>query len=813
MPRTKKKISCYHCNDSCEDETIQLDGHSFCCTGCSTVFQLLQDVGLDNTYSNGPLGIKPEFRNETTLAYLDNEEVKQSLLDYSDGKLARIIFELPAIHCSACVYLLERLERLNKGVKLCEVNFPNKTANVLFNEKEISLKELVMLLHSIGYAPDLSLAKSSKTGKSSTPDKALLYKIGVAGFCFGNIMLLSFPDYLVEGFDLEHKWSTLFNYMNLALSLPVLFYAASDYLRSAFKGLKAKHINMDVPVSIGILAIFSRSAFDIISGVGPGFLDSLAGFVFFLLIGKWYQAKTYSGLSFERDYKSFFPMAVNRIGTDGEVNAIMIKHLLKGDEIQIHNNELIPCDCELLSNKAAVDYSFVTGEAAPARKSIGNRIYAGGRNRGSVILLRVLKPVSSSYLTSLWNSSDSTLKDDKPPLLGFSNKVASWFSAAVLSVAAITAVYWLIVDQTNWLNTTTAVLIIACPCALALSIPFTYGSILRHFGRHGFFVRSVEAVAKLGQINKVVFDKTGTITIREKDSVHFAGLQLTDEQLTALVNVARQSLHPLSKTFASTYPKTEQFPVIGFVENAGVGIYGMVNGVLVELRNPNSLSESEKSQFDSWKSPMQRMGRTAVLVDGRLCARVEFSTTYRAGLKKVVQSIRQKHDLHLLSGDNPTEQVVLANPTVAGFNRANMMFEMNPYEKKAWIEKEQSSGKSKVLMIGDGLNDAGALQEAYFGISIAEDNSQFTPASDGILTASSFRKIPEFISISQQSKWIVLTAFALSLLYNIVGVSIAVQGLLSPVIAAILMPLSSVTIVLFTTISSSLLVKYRLNKM
>ncbi|MGB1318923.1 MAG: heavy metal translocating P-type ATPase, partial [Flavobacteriales bacterium] len=401
------------------------------------------------------------------------------LLDFSDGKLGRISFELPAIHCSACVYLLERLERLNPGVKQSEVNFPKKTANILFDQSVISLKELVLLLHSIGYAPNLNLAKSGEKEQKPTTDKALLYRIGVAGFCFGNIMLLSFPEYLIGGQALDSKWSVLFNYLNLALAIPVVLFAGRDYLLSAYKGLKVRHVNMDVPVSIGILAIFGRSAYDILAGVGPGFLDSLAGFVFFLLIGKWYQAKTYSGLSFERDYKSFFPIAVNRIGADGQVNAIMIKHLLKGDEIQIHNDELIPCDCELISEKASIDYSFVTGEAAPSSKAIGDKIYAGGKNRGSVIRLQVLKPVSSSYLTSLWNNSDGNKTDEQPPLLNFSNRIASWFSAAVLSIAFITAVYWLTFDPTNWLNTTTAVLIIACPCALALSIPFTYGSILR----------------------------------------------------------------------------------------------------------------------------------------------------------------------------------------------------------------------------------------------------------------------------------------------------------------------------------------------
>ncbi len=178
MSSIKEKTTCFHCSDECTDETIHLDGHSFCCNGCSTVYQLLQDVGLEDTYANGPLGIRPDEAKHHELNYLDNEEVKESLLDFTEGKLGRISFELPAIHCSACVFLLERLERLNSGVRQCEVNFPKKTANILFDQTQISLKELVLLLHSIGYAPNLNLVKSSEKESGPSTNKDLLYKMG-----------------------------------------------------------------------------------------------------------------------------------------------------------------------------------------------------------------------------------------------------------------------------------------------------------------------------------------------------------------------------------------------------------------------------------------------------------------------------------------------------------------------------------------------------------------------------------------------------------------------------------------------------------
>jgi Cu+-exporting ATPase len=308
----------------------------------------------------------------------------------------------------------------------------------------------------------------------------------------------------------------------------------------------------------------------------------------------------------------------------------------------------------------------------------------------------------------------------------------------------------------------------------------------------------------------VVFDKTGTITIRQKGSVVFSGNEIYAEQLLALVNVARQSLHSLSKTFASAHHKIGQEQVVGFTENPGTGVYGMVNGLAVELKNPKHLTEEEQVRFNAWNPENPGMGRTAVLVNGKLYARLDFVTSYRDGLKSVVSKLKNAFGLSLLSGDNDTEASALSNELIAGFDFKEMHFEMDPHQKRGWVEQKQSDSETKVLMVGDGLNDAGALREAHFGVSIAEDNSQFTPASDGILTASSFQKLPELIELSQKARSVVIGAFVLSLLYNVIGISVAVQGLLSPVMAAILMPLSSVSIVVFTTVATTIISKRKL---
>lgn len=789
------KVCCHHCGDDCPNDSHQLDGKSFCCAGCLTVYQLIKTNDLGAFYANGAVGQKGSTVSESDLDFLDDPAVLSAFLKFSDDKYGRVDLKIPSIHCSSCVYLLERLPKLNSGVKRSEVNFPKKTLSILFDQHQIPLKELVALLIRIGFDPELDLAKLDEKKENPRTDRNLLYKLGVAGFCFGNIMLFSFPEYL-SGLGLDHSYAKFFNWINLVLAIPVLFYSASDYLMSAFKGLRIGRVNMDVPVSLGILAIFIRSTIDIVGGAGPGFMDSLSGFVFFLLIGKWYQAKTYSALSFERDYKSFFPIAVRKFSEFGQPTSTLIKDLKKDDEIQIRNGELIPADAILISDSAKIDYSFVTGEADPISLFKGGQVFAGGRQRGSMIKLKVLKPVSSSYLTSLWSQGQNDHENKVDQLSDLSDRVAGYFSLAVVSIAVITAVYWGINDPSKWLNAVSSVLIIACPCALALSIPFTYGTLMRFFGRNGLYVRSIRSIGTLAGVDLAVFDKTGTITIKN-DQSEFEG-DLSENELVAVVNLARQSTHPLSRNLAEAHPDLPELKVVDYQEEAGVGLSGMVGHLSIKLGKPEFVGATEDENSNSGFS---------VGIEGLPKGRFQFGNHYRPGLRNVISKLNESMPVSVISGDNDSEERELRS--IFG-KQADLRFKMDPHEKRTWIGDRQKEGKH-VMMIGDGLNDSGALKEAEFGVSVADDVHQFTPASDAILQADSFEKLPAFHLLSKDGRTIVKAAFALSLIYNIVGVSVAVQGILTPIFAAIFMPLSSVTIVLFTSLASSMASRSRLS--
>jgi len=791
---------CYHCDDSCEEEIVVADGHSFCCNGCKTVYQLLSENGLNQYYSQNPSpGSKAEESDLNLLAFLDNPEVQDAFYSFQDGTNARVTFKVPIIHCSSCVFVLEHLPKLNPAIKQAQVNFPQKTASIFFDQSQLSLRQLVELLIQIGYRPELDLSKLDKQGEEQTSDRSLLIKLGVAGFCFGNIMMFSFPEYLGSRLRPDEQFMVFFNYLNFILALPVLLYAGADYLRSAAKGLSIGKINMDVPIAIGMLAIFIRSTYDIFSGTGTGYMDSLSGFVFFLLIGKWYQAKTYSSLAFERDYRSFFPIAVKRILTKGDSDMALIKDLEKGDVIEVKNAELIPADSLVLKGNARIDYSFVTGESEPVKINEGERIYAGGKQKGALLTLQVIKPVSSSYLTSLWNAQTTEKEYGYHSLKEFSDKVATWFSLAVLIVATATGIYWWVVDPSIWMNAVSSVLIIACPCALALSIPFTFGSMIRYFGRNGLFVNAAESIDRMGRVTDIVFDKTGTITVKDNRSVGYVGDELTKDEWSALITLASQSGHPLSTTIAEKYAdQTVNTLVDSYYEEVGKGISGTVSGLDVALGNHEKVG---------WSGADSGINETRVYasVSGIAKGFFRFANQYRNGVEEVVGQLAHHHTLHLLSGDNDSEAKHLASI----FNSQNLHFNLKPDDKQKWILSKAAEDR-KVMMVGDGLNDAGALKESFFGISVADDVHQFTPASDAILHSKAFGQLPAFVELAAMSRKVVWAAFAISLSYNIIGMSVAVQGILSPIFAAILMPLSSVSIVLFTTITSGLMARMKL---
>ncbi|MDZ7626141.1 MAG: heavy metal translocating P-type ATPase metal-binding domain-containing protein [Ignavibacteriaceae bacterium] len=307
--KTETILSCYHCGDECKDDSIKIDEKLFCCNGCKTVYEILDQNKLCNYYNlEQTPGISPNFNFGNRFDYLDDPSTIQKILDFQDENISKATFHIPQMHCSSCIWLLENLYKLNNAVTHSQVDFLKKELNVTFIQSRISLKELVKLLTSIGYEPQI-LLESVEQKRENRASQTLHLRIGVAGFCFLNVMVFSFPEYL--GIDVTDSFlKNFFVTLNFILSLPVVFFSGWEYFGSALKGLRKKIINIDFPISLGILALFGRSIYEALSQTGAGYFDSLTGLIFLLLVGKFFQEKTYSYLNFERNYKSFFPLSV-----------------------------------------------------------------------------------------------------------------------------------------------------------------------------------------------------------------------------------------------------------------------------------------------------------------------------------------------------------------------------------------------------------------------------------------------------------------------------------------------------------------------
>lgn len=790
-----EKTSCSHCGEPSEPRVNS--SLSFCCQGCETVYHLLADNNLCTYYTldDSPGTTIKSGLERKRFDYLIDKEVQEKLIDFKNSEIASASFYVPNIHCTSCVWLLENLQNLNNGILQGTVNFLKRRLTLVFDTNKTDLRSIVELLTTIGYEPNLKLNQLEEKEQQSIP-RGLWLKLGVAGFCFGNIMLFSFPEYLSMSIsDSVGTFKIFFGALNILLAIPVLLYSSSDYLKSAWAAISQNGINLDVPISIGIIALFGRSLYEILSGTGAGYFDSFAGFIFFLLIGKIVQKKTFEGLSFDRDYKSYLPISVLKL-INGIEQSVSVKTLTIGDEIVIRNNELIPCDSILQSDSSIIDYSFITGESTPVTKMHGDLIFAGGKIMGTQSKMMISKKVEHSYLTQLWEN-DGIKSNEQREYKPLADRISPYFTISVIGIALISCLVWLYIEPSKAFTIFTAVLIVACPCALALSAPFTFGSATNILSLNGLFLKNVDGIENLGSTDTIVFDKTGTLTNSEKAEINFVGEPLSEQDKKLIYASTKSSTHPYSKRISDYLNETNfEYNNLDFIEEIkGKGIHASYKGVVIHIGSKSFIKEYLGLNVYSSEKIASHVH---VVINYIYKGCFEFNNKLRNGIEGLIRILRKEFELYLISGDNEKD----ASRLSPLFEKTNTMhFNQSPRQKLDFVESI-AANKRNVLMIGDGLNDAGALKKSHFGIALSDKTSSFSPACDAILDGNELKNFNKIIDFSKASISIVNISFGLSLLYNITGLSFAVTGHLSPLVAAILMPLSSITIMAFTTFAT-----------
>lgn len=778
-------MNCYHCGDKIVGNPIEYNEKNFCCNGCKQVFSILSENGLTNFYTmNEGSGVKPTEETTKKYAALDIEELKEEFINFKNDKIYKVTFFLPAIHCSSCIYLLENLKKLNPNIIDSEANFTARTLQLTL-KIDAALSSIAYLLDSIGYRPELRPKTKEDANKH---DKKLLIQLGVAGFAFGSVMLWTFPEYLGldETFEPFRNFSS---YLTLLVSIPVLLYSASGYLSSAYTAIKSRQLNLDIPIAIGILVLFIKSTVSILLHEGPGYMDSFTGFVFFLLIGKWFQAKTYRSMAFDNDPKAYFPLGIHRLESNNQEKMVLIDDLKEDDHIRIYNEEIVPCDILLTTEKAVINTSFITGESELINMKKGDRIYAGSRLIGSSILGRVERTTSRSKFASIWNSK--TNKKDTDFTKINEDKLTKYFLFSVLIIALIGGATWAFIDVNRVVEIVTAILVVACPCALALSYPFVYGNALRKLGKSGLYFKTSQEIQKLPHLTTLIFDKTGTLTKDKTTGIVFSN-ELSQFEIDLVYSLTKQSTHPYSKSITQSLSNQvkEGVVITDFKELSGKGISGQ------DYRGNSIVLGS--SQFVGIEDASTESG-SYLMINNEFKGKFTFKTQLRNNVIETIQQLRKKYKLHLLSGDNRQDETLFApvkNDIALNFNKS-------PLEKKEIVEKLKNKNEV-VAFIGDGLNDSEALLAANLAISVADDVFRFTPSCDAIIEGNKIDQLPKFLAFGDYTSTILKVCMIFSLVYNIIGMTFALLGYVTPLFAAILMPLSSISIVFLSTASIQL---------
>ena len=540
-----QRLKCYHCGNPILENNIKKEGKDFCCLGCATVYEIIQQQELSAFYTHFPeKGVTPK-QNKQPYAFLEDKELWKQWVHFQDGTTISVSLFIPNIHCSACIWILEHLDQIDAAILHSHVTFSKRMLHLVFDEQKKSMLDIARLLDQLGYSPDFSLEGQKQTKKKKR-NKTIWLKIGISGFAFGNTMFLALATYFEQHEPWLDQLRPWFDSIMFALSIPVVFYAAQDYFINSIKSIRRRLWSLDIPIALGISVLFIKSTHAAFIAHELPYFDSLTGLVFFLLLGQYMQQSIYSASDFEHEYASFFPIGVTVINGGRADQIVPVGALNKGDRMFLRPEEIIPVDGVVKEHNIHVDYSFVTGESDVVLKKKGDSVYAGGRIKEHGALINVIKTMDESFLLQLWKQ-DLAQKNTSEEVPTFSDKISRYFTPIILLISASAGISWLFIEPSKAIEVVVAVLIVACPCALALSSPFILGNMVRYFGTLGFLMKNNTSIEKIIGTEHWVLDKTGTLTDVDKTVVSFKGSpELSNQEKQVIKSMAHQSTHPMS---------------------------------------------------------------------------------------------------------------------------------------------------------------------------------------------------------------------------------------------------------------------------
>lgn len=773
--------SCDHCHEPIVHEYNLVTDHGekgFCCKGCLSVYKILHENGLEEYYQLqegfGTLG--PAEVSAETYAYLDSPEFREKYLKIENGKF-KFQFFVEGVHCVACLWLLEKLPEFNAGIDRCKLDMSNSILDVEL-EANIKLSEVARRLASIGYRPHPILEDADAETYARKEDRKALVQIGVAFAGAGNIMLYALAVYNgADGFFRDY-----FNLFTFIVSLPVLFYSAIPFYNNAYHSLKNREPSIDVPIAIAILAGLFMGVYSLISNKDYFYFDTLTTLVFLLLFSRYILRKTQQkSLKSENLSHFFFGESAKRLH-DGIEEEVLTSFLKTNDLVCVYPGEVIPIDGEVVAGESHLNNSLLTGEIIPTHIKMGEKVYMGAKNLERKLVLKVEAIASETRLGKILQEIEQGWKAESKISL-ITDKISKRFVYFVFGLAAIFFLYFSIAMGLEVaLNRTLTLLIITCPCALALTTPLALILGLSAIAKAGIIVKNEQVLEKLAEIQNVFLDKTGTLTHGDFEVIANPTDAFTSEHVNIIYSMESKSSHPIASSLVKyleiNYPDLALIDLAGFQEIPG-------HGLMANFANKHY--EIKAAGNDSSVNTVIGLFEAASLI-------IEFEIVdrIRLGVDQTVAGFKQMGIRpHLLSGDKKSPVLSLAKKLP--FESADIHYEVTPEQKRDIV-----LGHPKSLMVGDGVNDAVALKAAYVGVAVRGSVEVSLRAADVYLSKANVNYILNIVKVAKYLMKIIYRNLAFSLIYNLIGVFLAFSGQVTPLVAAILMPLSSLTVLVST---------------
>ncbi len=763
-----------------------------CCPGCEAVAGAITTLGLQNYYDYrtavaeraNPLG--QQLQEE--LQVYDRADVQRDFVFTAEGDTAEAILVVEGITCAACSWLIEHQLQQLSGVVLANVNLSNHRLRVRWKPQDIELSAILLGIYRIGYRARPLLASSRGTHLESE-NRLYLKRLGVAGVGMAQVMMYSIALYAGAFEDMSDANRNFIRAASLLITAPVALYAALPFYQSAWRNLKLRSLGMDVPVSIAILSAFLASAWSTVTQGQEVYFDSVCMFTFFLLLGRFLEFR--ARLRIDREHQSHSPLlphTVTRLREDVP-ETIALRNLGVGERILVKAGETVPADGTLLDPAASLDESLVTGEFMPVVKTAGDTVMAGSINREQPIRLEVTEVAHNTRVAAILRLLDFAVTS-KPPIALLADKVARYFVAFVLLVAALVALYWMRVDAANAFWITLAVLVVTCPCALSLATPTALTTATTRLHRDGLIVIRGHTLEGLAQASHIIFDKTGTLT---KGKL----------QLTAILPVAERSRHECHNIAAaleahSEHPLARAFApgsltATDVTVHAGSGIEGYISGVRYRIGRPDFVLAIKAGEAASIDLPdAYQAGQWLLLGDNSgALAWLQFDDELRETSQAAVTALQARGlQVEILSGDYSANVASIARQLGIRHYRSAC----NPEQKLAYIHSLQEQGAT-VVMVGDGINDVPVIASADVSVAMTGATDLTKAQADAILLSGRLTSLVAALETADRCRSIIRQNIGWALAYNLAALPLAAMGYVPPYAAAIGMSLSSLVVV------------------